>query len=205
MTLPDPDPAALIAAKNRMRTWARAQRAAISPPERARAANAAAKAALSLVTGARRRDTAPPQLIAVYRSVRDEMDTAPLITALHAAGASLALPAVRDKGAPMIFARYAPGDPLEPDACAIPAPAPGAPSVRPDWVFAPLLAFDMEGGRLGYGGGYYDRALADLGPSGRAFGYAFARQQADTVPKGPLDARLAGVVTEAGAANFAKD
>ena len=72
--------------------------------------------------------------------------------------------------------------------------------VEPDVVLAPLLAFDRDGWRLGYGGGYYDRTLADLRARGEvtALGFAFAGQQVEAVPHGPDDARLDGIVTEAG-------
>ena len=63
--------------------------------------------------------------------------------------------------------------------------------------FIPLLAFDREGGRLGYGGGFYDRTLAAQ-PDGLRVGCAFAAQQVDAVPMGPYDIRLAAVATEHG-------
>ena len=72
--------------------------------------------------------------------------------------------------------------------------------LEPDVVLAPLLAFDAEGWRLGYGGGYYDRTLAELRARREitALGFAFAGQQVAAVAHGPGDARLDGVVTEAG-------
>jgi len=67
-------------------------------------------------------------------------------------------------------------------------------------VVVPLLAFDRQGRRLGYGGGFYDRTLARLRRAGPvlAIGYGFAAQQVDAVPSGPLDAPLDLIVTEAG-------
>ncbi|MES2713920.1 MAG: 5-formyltetrahydrofolate cyclo-ligase, partial [Pseudomonadota bacterium] len=67
----------------------------------------------------------------------------------------------------------------------------------PDAVLVPLLAFDRAGGRLGYGGGYYDRTLAGL-PGAIAIGCAFASQEVPEVPTGPHDWRLPMVATEAG-------
>ena len=69
----------------------------------------------------------------------------------------------------------------------------------PDVVLAPLLAFDRQGGRLGYGMGYYDRTLDHLRSRGRrplAIGIAFAAQEVDEVPTGPADVPLDGVITE---------
>jgi 5-formyltetrahydrofolate cyclo-ligase len=67
----------------------------------------------------------------------------------------------------------------------------------PDMLLIPLLAFDANGGRLGYGGGFYDRTLAAL-PGRFRLGCAFAAQQVDSVPVGPYDIRLDAVATENG-------
>ena len=78
-------------------------------------------------------------------------------------------------------------------------PDPSRPPRVPDVVLAPLLAFDRQGGRLGYGMGYYDRTLDHLRSRGRrplAIGIAFAAQEVDEVPTGPADVPLDGVITE---------
>jgi 5-formyltetrahydrofolate cyclo-ligase len=64
-------------------------------------------------------------------------------------------------------------------------------------LLIPLLAFDAAGGRLGYGGGFYDRTLPAL-PNRLRLGCAFAAQQVDAVPVGPYDIRLDAVATESG-------
>ncbi|MGB5865699.1 MAG: 5-formyltetrahydrofolate cyclo-ligase, partial [Sulfitobacter sp.] len=63
-----------------------------------------------------------------------------------------------------------------------------------------LLAFDRRGGRLGYGGGYYDRTLEGLRGQRAtlAIGFAFAGQEVDDIPLEPTDQPLDLVVTEAG-------
>ncbi|MBA3324978.1 MAG: 5-formyltetrahydrofolate cyclo-ligase, partial [Rhodobacteraceae bacterium] len=73
-------------------------------------------------------------------------------------------------------------------------------ALTPDVLLVPMLAFDARGGRLGYGGGYYDRTLAELRARREvpALGFAYGGQTVDAVPHGPGDARLDGVVTEAG-------
>jgi 5-formyltetrahydrofolate cyclo-ligase len=73
--------------------------------------------------------------------------------------------------------------------------------VTPDVLLIPLLAFDGEGNRLGYGGGFYDRTIARL-PRALRIGCAFAAQELDSVPIGPYDQRLNAVVTEAGLRHF---
>jgi len=80
----------------------------------------------------------------------------------------------------------------------VPAPPPSASPVHPDLVIAPVLAFDRRGGRLGQGGGHYDRTLARLRRQRPVFvlGVAFAGQEVDAVPMGPHDQRLDAIVTE---------
>ena len=65
----------------------------------------------------------------------------------------------------------------------------------PDFLLVPLLAFDRQGGRLGYGAGYYDRTLPLLAAR-FSLGCAFAEQEASVVPMGPGDVRLDAVATE---------
>ena len=73
------------------------------------------------------------------------------------------------------------------------------------WLLVPLLAYDSAGFRLGYGGGYYDRALADLRAAGGpvlAVGMAFSEQMVEHVPHGDRDEQLEWIVTERGAMPF---
>lgn len=89
---------------------------------------------------------------------------------------------------------------LAPDAAGLPAPPADAPGLRPDLVIAPLLAFDRLGGRLGQGGGHYDRTLAGLRRTGPVFvlGLAYAGQEVDRLDLEPHDQKLDAVLTEAG-------
>jgi 5-formyltetrahydrofolate cyclo-ligase len=70
----------------------------------------------------------------------------------------------------------------------------------PQILIVPLVAFDLRGGRLGYGGGFYDRTLQALRAQGPvlAIGFAFAAQQTDDLPLEPTDQPLDMIVTEAG-------
>ena len=99
----------------------------------------------------------------------------------------------------MTFRAWKPGDPVEPDLQGCSAPLHAAATVEPDLVFLPLVAFDGAGGRLGQGGGYYDRTLAALaGKRPVVIGLAFAGQQVDRVPCDPHDQKLDGILTERG-------
>ena len=131
--------------------------------------------------------------------MRTELDPGPLLDALAAQGRPLALPVVRGPGRPLEFRRWVPGDPLEEGAYGTRHPLP-SPAVFPEVLLVPLLAFDQVGNRLGYGGGYYDRTLADLRTSGRvhAIGLAYEAQRRTDIPVEQTDQRLDGIATEIG-------
>lgn len=109
-----------------------------------------------------------------------------------------ALPVVVARDAPMVFRAHEPGGRLSPDALGIAAPAAEAAQVWPDVLFAPVLAFDRQGGRLGQGGGFYDRTIAALRARGPLIvvGVAFSGQELPRVPMEPHDARLDAILTE---------
>ena len=83
----------------------------------------------------------------------------------------------------------------------IPVPPETADVVEPDVLLVPLLAFDAEGFRLGYGGGFYDRTIERLRSIKPVvtIGVAYAAQQVDKVVRGEHDERLDWILTEAGA------
>ncbi len=138
------------------------------------------------------------KIVSGYWPIRDEIDPRPLLARLAARGHPLALPVVVGRDAPLIFRAWAPGAPLVAGVFATSAPSPDSPELSPEIVIAPLLAFDRAGHRLGYGGGYYDRSLAELRARGPvlAMGAAYQDQEVAEVPHGPGDQPLDWVVTE---------
>jgi 5-formyltetrahydrofolate cyclo-ligase len=80
----------------------------------------------------------------------------------------------------------------------IPEPLPTAPQLEPDILLVPLLAFDKNRNRLGYGGGFYDRTIAYLRQFQplMAVGIAYSFQEVENVPTGTHDIALDQVVTE---------
>jgi 5-formyltetrahydrofolate cyclo-ligase len=137
--------------------------------------------------------------VALFWSLEGEIDTRPLLHALHALGVPTALPRIQGRDLPLRFHRWQPGDPLATGPFRVQQPVPEAPQIVPAIVLTPLLAFDAEGYRLGWGGGFYDRtfaALQDLPRPPVRIGYAFACQQVDRVPREPFDQRLDMIVTE---------
>lgn len=149
------------------------------------------------------RDCPPPAgaLVAGYWPMGPEIDTRPLLRALHGRGHGLCLPVTPRRGDPLRFRRWAPGDALARGPMGTSQPAAGE-EVTPGFLLVPLLAFDRAGRRLGYGGGYYDRTLAAL-PGATTLGVAYAVQEMQEVPAGPLDFRLARVATEKGVVDCA--
>jgi 5-formyltetrahydrofolate cyclo-ligase len=128
----------------------------------------------------------------------------PLLRRVAAEGWTLALPVVAGP-APLRFRTWTFGAPLQSGPFGIPEPEDG-PLAAPDVLLVPLLAFDRHGYRLGYGGGHYDRTLAELRAQGgvTAIGLAFDAQEVAQVPICPYDERLDWILTPSGAKS-AKD
>ena len=127
-----------------------------------------------------------------------ELDVRPLMFRLHDLGCALALPVIMGKDLPLEFRLWLPSHTLIPGPMGILQPGPDASVIRPALILAPLLAFDRQGWRLGYGGGFYDRTLAALGddPPVITVGIAFGAQEVDHVPHNSLDQPLGYVATE---------
>lgn len=142
----------------------------------------------------------PRATVAGYWPVRGEMDVMPLLVALHEKGYDCALPKVVEKSAPLSFLRWEPFMRMTRGSFGIQEPDPSHSSiVTPDIILLPLLAFDANGHRLGYGQGYYDRTLRHLEREGHlpvTIGVGYAAQRFEDVPVEPHDRKMDYVVTE---------
>ncbi len=135
--------------------------------------------------------------IAGYWPIGEEIDIRPLLLLLAERGYDLLLPSVEERAAPLTFRAWRPGDDLVAGPLGTRQPATGQPEATPDLMLVPMLAFDADGYRLGYGGGYYDRTIARLRPGGaRAAGLAYEAQRIDHVPRDEKDMRLDWTITE---------
>ena len=136
--------------------------------------------------------------IAGYVSLGDEADVAPLLGLLAEQGVDLVLPAVAARDTALEFRRWKPEDPLEAGPFATRHPGDAAQRAIPDLLLVPMLAYDIEGGRLGYGGGYYDRTLEALRAAGpvTAVGIGYSAQRMDGLPRETHDQPLDWIVTE---------
>lgn len=138
-----------------------------------------------------------PQTLAFCAPVRGEFDVQPLASLLLERGWQAAMPVVVVADAPMAFRRWTPSCAMDQDRHGIPIPRAGE-TVIPDIVLLPLLAFDAQGFRLGYGGGYFDRTLAAMVPRPRAIGVGFELGRVPDIRPQAHDIRLDAIVTEAG-------
>lgn len=137
-------------------------------------------------------------IVGIYKPSGDEMDAMPLAGALCAVGHSLALPVLAGKERGLVFRRYAIGDDLALNRFGIEEPIDTAPIVKPDFLLVPMLAFDRQCYRLGYGGGYYDRTIKELRQNRgiMAIGLAFSFQEVREIPRNEHDEQLDKIVTE---------
>lgn len=177
--------------KAQLRSTLRQRRNALVLSERQTAAHALTQHVVSLPawTAARR--------IAVYLAADGEIDTQPIERLARAQEKQVYLPVIGDD-LRLAFAAWQAGAPLSPNRFNIPEPAPGStrcPASDLDIIFLPLVAFDVRGGRLGMGGGYYDRTLSGVdGPV--LVGLAHACQQVESVPVDAWDITLDFIATD---------
>ena len=141
----------------------------------------------------------PQAIVAAYWPIRAEPDLRPWLHALRERGVRVALPAALALGQPLVFREWSPGARLERGLWNIPWPADGA-VVVPGVVIAPLVGFDGECYRLGYGGGFFDRTLVTLGPRPLAIGVGYPTAALATIYPQPHDIPMDVIVTGASAA-----
>lgn len=139
-----------------------------------------------------------PYHVSVFLPIGSEIDTLPTMRTLADLGHVTALPVVTRKNQPLIFRKWFVGEKLVPGSFGTSEPLSSEPEIIPEVLLVPLLTFDSEGYRLGYGGGFYDRTIEKLEQVApiTTVGVAFSGQQVDTVPRGPHDRALQWIATE---------
>ncbi len=137
-------------------------------------------------------------VVAFCWPIRNEYDARHLMRRLRGQGVSTALPVVLAPKTPLIFREWHPGVEMELGKLGIPYPKAGAELV-PDTVLLPMIGFDSEGYRLGYGGGFFDRTLESLRDSKPlVIGVSFELGAIATIRPQPWDMPMDYVVTERG-------
>jgi 5-formyltetrahydrofolate cyclo-ligase len=141
-------------------------------------------------------ETAGAQTVLAFWSFGSEVDTAPLIARLRSHGRTVALPRIEGNDVAPVVAT--PETPMTQASFGAMEPAEGRALdvAELDLVVVPGVAFDRLCGRVGYGGGYYDRLLGKRRDGVAAIAIAFALQIVDRVPSGAVDRPVDGVVTE---------
>ena len=136
--------------------------------------------------------------LAGYAQMRTEIDPTAAMEEASAHGPAC-LPVILGAGQPLTFREWTPGCDMIKGAFGAQIPATGD-TITPEILIVPLVAFSRAGGRLGYGGGFYDRTLEQLRAHKPtlAIGFAYAAQEFDDIPLEPTDQPLDLIVTEQG-------
>ena len=136
--------------------------------------------------------------LAGYMPMRTEIDPLPAMEEAAAHG-PVGVPVIMGAGQPLKFRIWEPGVDLIAGEFGAMIPASGD-WMTPEIVIVPLVAYDLNGGRLGYGGGFYDRTLEQLRAvqATLAIGFAYAEQQANDLPLEPTDQPLDLLITQNG-------
>lgn len=131
-----------------------------------------------------------------YMPIRTEIDPLPAMAEAAAHG-MVGVPVIVGAGQALKFSRWEPDIAMRSGAFGAMIPQEDR-FFDPEILIVPLVAFDITGNRLGYGGGFYDRTLEGLRAQRAtlAIGFAFDAQQADHLPSEPTDQRLDMLVTE---------
>jgi len=135
------------------------------------------------------------RIVSTYWPFRGEPDLRNWSIRVIERGGRIALPVVIQKGWPLEFRVWAPGDPLERGVWDILVPSNG-PAVQPDVVIAPLVGFDADRYRLGYGGGFFDRTLAAMPRKPVVVGIGYASSRIRTIYPQPHDIQMDVIVTD---------
>lgn len=135
--------------------------------------------------------------VAGYFPMASELDCRPFLKKLQNLGHCCALPVINELHSPLIFRCWHESEALEEGPHCTFQPTAAAKRIDPDVVLVPMVAFDAQAGRLGYGGGYYDRTLERLRAKKTvtAIGLAYDIQQVSEIPLEATDQKLDWIVT----------
>lgn len=133
--------------------------------------------------------------VGCYSPFQGEYDPAQVMVYLYACGATLALPEVMGPHQPLRFRKWWPQAPMRKDAYGIALPH-DTEEVTIDAIIIPMVAFDSQGYRLGYGSGFFDRTLAAINPRPLTIGIAFEVLHLPTIYPHEHDIAMDYVITE---------
>lgn len=142
--------------------------------------------------------------IGLYWPIKGEVDLTQMVRDLITMGADAALPVVVEKDRPLEFWAWHDGTTMTRGIGNIPVPKARKP-VTPTVLLVPLLGHDPTGHRLGYGGGYYDRTLANYRLRPLTIGVGFDRGRLLTIYPQAHDVPMDAIVTECRCLRFERD
>jgi 5-formyltetrahydrofolate cyclo-ligase len=137
-------------------------------------------------------------IVSAYWPFRGEPDLRGFMGRVSNRGGQCALPVVVERGKPLVFRPWGPGEPLAKGVWNIPVPA-TTEEVVPNVVIAPVVGFDRACYRLGYGGGFFDQTFATMKSSPLKLGVGYGQQALLTIHPQPNDIPMDMVITEEGA------
>jgi 5-formyltetrahydrofolate cyclo-ligase len=189
------------ALKAKLRSERLAARDALSSEDRIEKGLAMAETGGSLI------GLLPGQEVSGFFPIRSEVDVRPLMQTLKERGGRLCMPVVVDKHT-IVFRELLPDAPMISTGFGTFGPGEDARVVDPDVMLVPLAAFDRVGHRIGYGAGFYDRAISRLHDKGLRpilIGVAFDCQEVDIIPAEDHDVAVDAILTESGFRIIQKD
>jgi 5,10-methenyltetrahydrofolate synthetase len=133
-----------------------------------------------------------------YWPIQGEFDALPYLRRTLGAGGEVALPLATKRGAVLRYRRWTSETPMAAGFWDIMHPVEG-PELTPTALLVPLVGFDADGHRLGYGGGFFDRTLAAWKPRPLAIGVGFEIGRLATITPRDHDQPMDAIITEAGA------
>ena len=139
------------------------------------------------------------KIISSFFSIKSEISTADLNEYLISKNKILSFPVVNPKSKILSFRKFKKNQNLVEGSYKIPEPPLKNKEVMPNLMFVPCLAFDIQGYRLGYGGGYYDTTFAYFKSINHQFvsvGFAYDDQKVESVVRDQFDYKLNYVLTE---------
>jgi 5-formyltetrahydrofolate cyclo-ligase len=178
--------------KDRVRKILRQKKDAMQPEERLEKSYRICRHLMEIIRG--------DETVMVFTSKEKEVNTKPLILSLFRKGNPVVVPVIVQEDTSLRLSYIRDFSALVPSTFGVPEPIGSEiPAAAEDirTIILPMLGFDREGGRIGYGAGYYDRFLAK-NPGLRKIGIAFACQEVENLPVEENDVRMDVIITEDG-------
>ena len=137
--------------------------------------------------------------VASFMSIRSEISTKQLNKKIKEMKKTLAFPVIEKNSEDLIFKKFNSDKNFKLGKFNIPEPSIDNIEIIPQLIFVPCLGFDLDGYRIGYGGGFYDKTFAKLKKLNLIFytvGFAFDKQKQNILPREKYDYKLDFVLTE---------